>query len=119
MLEIISNWFLRRRWLYLIVGYGAFAFLIFELSIPNIPEEAAPDYLKIEESYGPIVKTISGYIVNRFAGGTNLINVAIISIIIFYCLYLEKQRFESKGKTFNYFGFIQNIDQTFKEDEKD
>jgi len=109
----LKDWLLRKRLLYLIVGSGSFTFLIFELSVPNIPKEAVPDYLKIEETYGSVVKTVSGYIVDRYASGTNYINVAIVLAIIFYCLYLEKARFESKGKTFNFFGLFQNINQTF------
>lgn len=112
----IKDWLLRKRWLYLIVGSGAFTFLIFEMSIPKIPKEAAPDYLKIEETYGGIAKTVFGYVLDRFASGTNYLNVAIVLSIIFYCLYLEKQRFQQKGKTFNYFGIFQNINQTFNED---
>ncbi|MCH4552199.1 hypothetical protein [Aestuariibaculum lutulentum] len=118
MEEILSKWLLRKRWLYLIVGSGALTYLIFELSIPNMPEEAIPNYMKIEESYGTITKAIVGYIVDRFASGTNYLNVAIVLIILLYCLYLEKQRFESTGKTFNYFGFVQNINQTFNGDDK-
>lgn len=112
----LKDWLLRKRWLYLIVGTGAFTFLLFELSIPNIPEEAAPDYLKIEENYGSLVKSVAGYIVNRYASGTSLLNVSIALSLIFYCLYLEKQRFQQKGKTFNFFGLFQNINQTFNED---
>lgn len=118
MLNFISKWLLRRRWLYLIIGLGAFSFLIFELSIPNIPKEAAPNYLKIEETYGTISKTAIGYVISRFASGTNYINVGIVVLIIFYCLYLEKQRFEQKGKTFNFFALFQNINQTFNGDDK-
>jgi hypothetical protein len=116
MLEIITRWLLYRRWLYLTVGSGAFAFLIFELSIPNIPKDAAPDYLEIEAKYGSIAKAIAGYIVDRFASGTNYLNVAIVLVILIYCLYLEKRRFDNAGKTFNFFGFYQNINQTFNED---
>ncbi|MGJ8762294.1 MAG: hypothetical protein ACSHXA_17265 [Polaribacter sp.] len=118
-MKFLKDWLLRKRWLYLIVGSGAFTFLLFEMSVPNIPLAAKPDYIKIEESYGSIAKTISGYIVDRFASGTNYINVGIVLLIIFYCLYLEKQRFESKGKSFNYFGLFQNINQTFNENGKD
>ncbi|UAB80052.1 hypothetical protein INR76_07860 [Marixanthomonas sp. SCSIO 43207] len=115
----IIAWLIRRKWFYRIVGFGAFTFLIFELNLPKLPQEAIPDYLKIEESYGPIAKTVLGYIVDRFAGGTNYWNVAITFILVVYCLYLEKQRFESKGKTFNFFGIFQNINQTINENEED
>tara|TARA_R110000764_G_scaffold221957_1_gene310531 strand:- start:2199 stop:2555 length:357 start_codon:yes stop_codon:yes gene_type:complete len=114
----IKDWLLRKRWLYLIIGSGAFTFLIFEMSVPKIPLDAKPDYIKVEESYGPIAKTVLGYIVDRFASGTNYINVFIVLFIIFYCLYLEKQRFNNTGKTFNYFGLFQNINQTFNDNEK-
>ena len=101
----------------MILGTGAFSFLIFELSVPNIPKAAAPDYAKIEETYGPIVKTVSGYIIDRFASGTSYFNVVITLLIILYCLRLEKQRFESKGKSFNFIAFFQNINQTFNEND--
>ena len=115
----IEKWLLRRRWLYLIVGGGAFTFLIFELNVPEMPKEAAPDYLQIQEDYGMLTKMVLGYIVDRFASGTNYVNVAIVLALIIYCLYLEKQRFSQKGKTFNFFGLFQNINQTFRGDDND
>lgn len=115
---LIEKWLLRKRWLYLIVGANCILFLLFELSVPNLPKEATPDYIRIQQDYGTIVKGILGYIEARFASGTNYLNVAIVLFLILFCLHLEKSRFNNKGKTFNFFGFIQNINQTFNENDK-
>lgn len=115
---LLEKRLLKKRWLYLIVGAHCIVFLLFELSVPNLPKEAAPDYIKIQQNYGTIIKGILGYIEARFASGTNYLNVTIVIFLILYCLHLEKLRFNNIGKTFNFFGFIQNINQTFNENDK-
>lgn len=119
MFKFLKYWLLRRKWLYYTIGIGAFSFLIFELSVPNMTQETPPNYLEFEEKYGVIPNYIFGYVVDRFASGSNYMNVSIALLLIIYCLHLEKYRFEKTGKTFNFFGLFQSINQTFNENEKE
>ena len=96
----------------------AAGYLFLELTVPNLPELAKPDYVKIGKDYGEIPKIILGFLISKFAGGVNMTGVYISSGIIIFCLLLEYKRLSKTGKTFNFFAVNQTINQTFNENDE-
>lgn len=89
VIVLIFNWFIRRKPLYRLTGVTAFGFIFLELGAAIIPIEANPDYQAIQEKYGELAKTIFGWIVDKFASGTNYLNLSIACAILVICLLIE------------------------------
>lgn len=97
LILIIIRWILRVRPLHLVVGVMAASYLFWELGIGNLPYEANPDYNKIAEEYGELVKVVIGYIVDNFASGTNYFNVIIASVILLICVFVHIKELRLKS----------------------
>lgn len=89
VLILIFNWFIRRKAVYRIAGIGAFGYMLLELAAVTLPISANPDYEEIKLKYGELPKIIIGYLVDKFASGTNYWNLSIAIAIFALCVLIE------------------------------
>lgn len=115
----IIDYFLRRRWLYKSVGWGAFLAMIAELTSFDLENYYKLDFTKLEAKYGQEITAVIAYIVDKLANGPDYINVSIALILVVICLYIDfkvSTKDSNKKTVWNlFFGLNQNINQNFKD----
>lgn len=109
------KWWFRRKRLYRIAGAAAVVFLFWELGAANIPPDYLPDPEVIGQKYGELAKTVSGYLIDKYASGTNYLNVSIAGGLLLICLLIEfnilkPQKIVNATNVFS--GWFQIINQT-------
>jgi hypothetical protein len=115
--DLFFQYLMKKRWLHYLIGISASSLLYLELNKPKIPSGASPDYTKIGNEQGEIIKVLTGYIVDMFGGGPNYIAIYVLTLIILFCIYAEiriNMPAEIGGKTINnrFSGWFQSNNQT-------
>jgi hypothetical protein len=122
IIDKVVSFFVRRRWLYMTIGAGAFVFLSSELITVDIRDYFQIDFNELNEKYGQELTAIIAYFVNKLAGGYDRFAVGVYLLLILVCLYIDfrVQTKDGKNSIWNIFlGVKQNINQTYnmKDDE--
>ena len=89
LLVLAVKWFFRRKRLYRITGVASVYYLYLELNAAKIPIEAEPNYAEIGDKYGEFIKSVYGWIIDRFGGGVNWLGVAIALVLLILCILIE------------------------------
>jgi len=123
-LDYFFQYLLKKRWLHYIIGISASSVLFLEINKPKIPNEANPDYTKITNEQGEIMKVLTGYVVDVFGGGPNYIAISVLTVLILFSIYAEIQvnmPTKSSDKSIKniFSGWFQVNNQTNNYDKKD
>ena len=86
---LLLRFIFRTRLLHYVLGTGAFGLLSLEITKPKIPKEALPNYIEVAKENGEFVKIALGYAVDYFGSGPNYLVIAVLLIIILFCIYAE------------------------------
>lgn len=117
----VVDFFVRRRWLYKIVGWGSFLVMFPELMSVDINKYFHLDFIELEAKYGQEITAGIAYLVDKFASEPDYLTVAISFFLIFICLFIDYRvslKESSKNTIWNiFFSFNQNIVQNYNDDE--